>query len=108
MMVSDKILSKYRQLKETTNGCLLLMQVGAFMQVLDDDARTVSAVTGLKLKMTGDVDAPTVIGGFPKSGLDTYIGKLARAGHSIAVAMQDENKERRITEILRVAGGKVA
>jgi len=88
MVLSEKILSRYRQLKEKAGGCLLLMQVGAFMQVLDDDARTVSGVTGLKLKMAGDIDAPTVIGGFPKSGLDAYVGKLARAGHSVAVAMQ--------------------
>ncbi len=39
----------------------------------------VSAVTGLKLKMAGDVDAPVVVGGFPKSGLDMYVGKLVRA-----------------------------
>jgi hypothetical protein len=30
------------------------MQVGAFMQVMNDDARTLSAITGLKLKMAGD------------------------------------------------------
>ena len=43
------------------------------MKVLDDDARSVSEVTGLKLQMSGSVDRPVVIGGFPKSGLDSYI-----------------------------------
>jgi DNA mismatch repair ATPase MutS len=42
------------------------------------------------------------IGGFPKSGLDKYIGKLVRAGHSVAVALQDEDKQRHIEEIIRV------
>ena len=32
------------------------MQVGVFMQVMDDDARAVSAVTGLKLQMAGDIE----------------------------------------------------
>ena len=64
---------------------LLLMQVGAFMQVMNEDARAVAAVTGLKLQMAGDVDAPVVLGGFPKSGLDAYVGKLVRAGHSVGL-----------------------
>ncbi len=37
--------------------CLLLMQVGAFMQVMGEDARAVAEVTGLKLQVAGDVDA---------------------------------------------------
>ncbi|MCP4401732.1 MAG: hypothetical protein GY801_31085 [bacterium] len=41
---------------------MLLMQVGVFMQVLDDNARRVSNVTGLKLRMSGDVDDPVVVG----------------------------------------------
>ena len=61
-----------------------------------------SQVTGLKLQMAGDVDAPVVLGGFPKSGLDAYVGKLVRAGHSVAIALQDEQKERHIQEVIRV------
>ena len=78
------------------------MQVGAFMQVMSDDAHTLARVVGLKLKMAGDIDHPVVLGGFPLSGLDLYVGKLARAGLSVAIALQDENKERRITETVRI------
>jgi len=38
--------------------------------------------------------------GFPKSGLDAYVGKLVRAGHSIAIALQDEQKERQVKEVI--------
>jgi hypothetical protein len=62
-------------------------------------------VTGLKLQMAGEVDDPVVIGGFPRSGLDAYVGKLVRAGHSVAVAMQDGDKERRLVEVIRVRCG---
>ncbi|GEM_PF-1786867 len=34
--------------------------------------------------------------------LNKYIGKLVRAGHSVAVALQDEDKQRHIEEIIRV------
>ncbi len=90
MVFSEKLATRYGELKREAEDCLLLMQVGTFMQVMDQDARAVSDVTGLKLKMAGDVDSPVVVGGFPKSGLDAYVGKLVRAGHSVAIALQDD------------------
>ncbi|MCD4751123.1 MAG: hypothetical protein K8R59_17255 [Thermoanaerobaculales bacterium] len=58
MIRSTKLVARYRELKTEAPGCVLLMQVGAFMQVMDSDARAVSAITGLKLQMAGDVDDP--------------------------------------------------
>jgi len=34
------------------------MQVGAFMKVLDEDARTMSGLTDLKLQMSGSIEEP--------------------------------------------------
>ncbi len=107
-MIAEKLVSRYAELKSEAPGCVLLMQVGAFMKVLDEDARTVSGVTGLRLLMSGSVEHPVVLGGFPKSGLDTYVGKLVRAGHSVAVAFQDADKERNVEEVIRVANGSGA
>jgi len=42
---------------------------GAFMQVMDKDAKAVSDITGIQLQMAGNVNAPVVGGGFPKSAL---------------------------------------
>lgn len=107
MVFSQKLADQYAALKaEAGEDCLVLMQVGSFMQVQGEDARAVSAVTGLKLQMAGDVDAPAVLGGFPKSGLDAYVGKLVRAGHSVAIALQDENKQRCIAEVISLNGSK--
>jgi DNA mismatch repair protein MutS len=101
-MISQKLIERYMELKKEAEKSVLLMQVGAFMQVMEDDARNVSEVTGLKLKMAGDVDSPVVVGGFPKSGLDKYVGMLVRAGFSIAIAEQNEKKERIISERIEV------
>jgi DNA mismatch repair protein MutS len=103
MVFSLKLVRRYKELKEEAADCLLLMQVGVFMQVMDEDARAVSEVTGLKLQMAGDVATPVVLGGFPKSGLDAYTGKLVRAGHSVAIALQNEQKERHLKEVIRIA-----
>ena len=102
MVFSQKLVKRYKELKEAVPDCLLLMQVGVFMQIMDEDARAVSEVTGLKLQMSGEVDDPVVLGGFPKSGLDAYVGKLVRAGHSVAIALQNEQKERHIKEVIRI------
>src|SRR4030066_98026 len=79
MVLSQKLISRYRELKQEAPGCVLLMQVGAFMQVMDKDAKTLSQLTGLKLQMAGEIGDPVVLGGFPKSGLNAYVGTMARA-----------------------------
>lgn len=103
MVLSPKLIARYRELKLEAKDCVLLMQVGAFMQVMEKDANIISQITGLKLQMAGEVDDPVVVGGFPKSGLDAYVGKLARAGRSIAIAFQNEQKERHIKEVIRAS-----
>ncbi|MEO5376689.1 MAG: hypothetical protein H7832_02720 [Magnetococcus sp. DMHC-6] len=100
MVFSDKLVAHYRELKLEAEDTILLMQVGAFMQTMDDDARIISTLTGLKLQMADHVDSPVVVGGFLKSGLDFYVGRLVRAGHSVAIALQNENKVRKIAEIV--------
>ncbi len=48
-MKSPKLIKRYRELKQQAPEYVLLMQVGVFMPVMDDDARTVAGVTGLNL-----------------------------------------------------------
>ena len=38
MVYSEKLVKRYRELHQESLDCLLLMQVGAFMQVMDEDA----------------------------------------------------------------------
>jgi DNA mismatch repair protein MutS len=102
MVFSQKLMVRYYELKKQEPDCILLMQVGIFMQVINEDAEALSELTGLKLQMGGNVKTPIKLGGFPKPGLDKYIGKLVRAGYSVAVALQDDTKERHIKEIVRV------
>jgi DNA mismatch repair ATPase MutS len=69
MVILLKLVTRYGELKPSVLGYLLLMQVGAFMQVMDEDAQVLSQVTNLKLPIGGEVDTPVIIGGFPKSGI---------------------------------------
>ncbi len=42
MILASKLVTRYRELKQEVPDCVLLMQVGAFMQVMNDDAKTIS------------------------------------------------------------------
>ena len=72
MIFSQKLADRYNELKQEAPDCILLMQVGAFMKVMNGDAQKISDLTGLKLQMAGDVGSPVIVGGFPKTGLDAY------------------------------------
>jgi len=58
-------MERYQELKAEEQTDILLMQVGAFMQVMNEDAKLVSEITGIKLQMAGDIDNPVILGGFP-------------------------------------------
>jgi hypothetical protein len=63
MIRSPKLVARYGGLK--AEGCVVVMQVGSFRRVRDEDARAVSAVTGLKLQMAGEVGARRVVSRCP-------------------------------------------
>jgi hypothetical protein len=48
--------------------------VGIEQSTIERGCPAVSSVAGLKLQIPGGVDAPVVLGGSPKSGLDGYVG----------------------------------
>ena len=82
------ISEEYKTTKEKHSDEILLFQAGIFYRIMFDDAKKVSDALGLKLRVEGNADAPLYFCGFPKSGLDKYIGKLVRAGFSVAVCSQ--------------------
>lgn len=102
MIHSDKLDREYDCLHAEVPDYVLFMQVGAFMRVMDDDAKTVAQVTGIKLSMSGSPARPRIIAGFPCVGLDKYVGCLVRAGYSLAIAEQREGQSRAVTSCIRL------
>jgi len=45
MVFSQKLLTRYEELKKEAPDCILLMQVGAFLQVMSEDAEVLSEVS---------------------------------------------------------------
>lgn len=101
-----KCVEEYRKLKEgRPEGEILLYQIGTFFKIMQEDAKKVAEPMGLKLFVTGEASSPIPVCGFPKSGLDKYVGKLVRAGFSVAICAQvlaeDGSVRREVNEVIR-------
>ena len=55
-----------------------------FFKIMHEDAKRAAGPMDLKLFVTGEASCPMPVYGFPKSGLDRYVGKLVRAGFAVA------------------------
>lgn len=71
---------------------MLLFRVGDFYETFGEDAVTASKVLGIVLTKRGaGSPSETELAGFPHHSLDTYLPKLVRAGHRVAICDQLED-----------------
>jgi DNA mismatch repair protein MutS len=90
---TDTPLSKqYNAIKAKYPGALLLFRVGDFYETFGEDAIAASKVLDIVLTKRGSGSASeTELAGFPHHALDTYLPKLVRAGHRVAICDQLED-----------------
>jgi DNA mismatch repair protein MutS len=83
---------QYNTIKAKYPGALLLFRVGDFYETFGHDAIAASKVLGIVLTKRGNGSASeTALAGFPHHSLDTYLPKLVRAGHRVAICDQLED-----------------
>jgi DNA mismatch repair protein MutS len=83
---------QYNAIKAKYPGALLLFRVGDFYETFGQDAITASKVLDIVLTKRGSGSASeTALAGFPHHSLDTYLPKLVRAGHRVAICDQLED-----------------
>jgi len=83
---------QYNTIKAKYPGALLLFRVGDFYETFGQDAIAASKVLGIVLTKRGNGSASeTALAGFPHHSLDTYLPKLVRAGHRVAICDQLED-----------------
>jgi len=77
----DKIIIEtidtYHAIKEKRPHSIILVKVGLFFATFDEDAEKVSRTLG--------ISAENNKASFPSCALDTYLPKLIRAGHNVAI-----------------------
>ena len=69
---------------------MLLTRVGDFYECYEEDAETVSAITGLVVIKSAIISENALkISGFSCHNLETYLPKIIRAGHKVALKDSD-------------------
>ena len=86
------LMKQYREIKEKYPDSILLFRVGDFYETFHEDATITSKVLGIVLTRRGSgINKETKLAGFPHHSLDTYLHKLVKAGHRVAICEQLEN-----------------
>lgn len=83
---------QYNAIKARYPGALVLFRVGDFYETFGEDAVAASKVLDIVLTKRGSgSSSETELAGFPHHSLDTYLPKLVRAGHRVAICDQLED-----------------
>ena len=86
------LMKQYNVIKAKYPGALLLFRVGDFYETFGQDAVTASKVLDIVLTKRGSGSASEIeLAGFPHHALDSYLPKLVRAGHRVAICDQLED-----------------
>jgi DNA mismatch repair protein MutS len=86
------LMQQHRAIKQRYPDAILLFRVGDFYETFGEDAIVASKVLGITLtKRNNGAAASAELAGFPYHALDTYLHKLVKAGHRVAVCDQLED-----------------
>ena len=86
------LMKQYNSIKAKYPDALLLFRVGDFYETFGEDAIKASGILGIVLtKRRNGAAAYVELAGFPHHSLDTYLPKLVRAGHRVAICDQLED-----------------
>lgn len=101
------LMRQHHKIKNENPDSILLFRVGDFYETFGDDAELVSKELGITLTKRNNGSDQTPLAGFPYHALDTYLPKLVKRGHRVAVCDQVEDAsdakgkvvQREVTEI---------
>lgn len=88
------MMSQYLSTKEKYPECLLMFRMGDFFEMFFDDALVASSLLSIALTQRGKhagQDIPMC--GVPVASVDSYIAKLVRYGHKVAICDQTEDPQ---------------
>lgn len=90
-VAATPLMRQYKEMKKKHPDAILLFRVGDFYEIFGEDAITVSDVLGITLTRRANGKKSSIeLAGFPHHALDSYLPKLVRAGHRVAICEQLE------------------
>jgi DNA mismatch repair protein MutS len=86
------LMKQYNAIKSKYPDALLLFRVGDFYETFGEDAKKTAKILDIVLTKRANGSASYIdLAGFPYHALDTYLPKLVRAGHRVAICDQLED-----------------
>ncbi len=93
-MTEDSVtpmMAQYWALKAQAGDCLLFYRMGDFFELFFDDAKAAAATLDIALTSRGEHEGqPVAMCGVPVHAAESYLARLIRAGHRVAIAEQVE------------------
>ncbi len=88
------MMAQYHSLKNQYPDCILFYRMGDFYEMFFEDAVTASAILDLTLTKRGKTQGEEIpMCGVPWHSHESYLAKLIRAGHKVAICEQVETPE---------------
>ena len=86
------MMAQYHRLKAEAADALLFYRMGDFFELFFDDAKAAAATLDIALTRRGaDSGEPVPMCGVPVHAAESYLARLIRAGHRVAIAEQVES-----------------
>src|SRR5262245_43185474 len=86
------MMAQYKRLKDEAGDALLFYRMGDFFELFFDDAKAASACLDIALTKRGeDAGEPIPMCGVPAHSAESYLARLIKAGHRVAIAEQTES-----------------
>lgn len=86
---STPMMKQYREIKSRYADSMLFFRMGDFYELFLEDAYVGSSILNITLtKKSGGKDGNIPMAGVPYHAADTYIAKLVKAGHKVAICEQ--------------------
>jgi DNA mismatch repair protein MutS len=86
------MMAQYRRLKDEAGDALLFYRMGDFFELFFEDAKVASACLDIALTKRGeDSGEPVPMCGVPAHSAESYLARLIKAGHRVAIAEQTES-----------------
>ena len=97
------MMAQYAQIKAANPDCLLFYRMGDFFELFFDDAKIAAQCLDIALTARGEHEGePIPMCGVPIHAAESYLARLIRGGHRVAIAEQTESP----AEARRARGSK--
>ncbi|MBE3069256.1 MAG: DNA mismatch repair protein MutS, partial [Planctomycetes bacterium] len=89
--MSTPAMTQYKQIKAQYPDAILFFRMGDFYELFYEDARIGAKAMGIALTSRSKGEGGVPMCGVPYHAVDTYLARMIRAGHRVAICEQMED-----------------